>query len=1047
MSFRLKTILGIALIEMIMLGILLHFGLSMLRDTSEREMLKRRQIIAEQFAEANQNAVLSTDLATLQSAVEQMVKSPSIIFARVYDGRGRILAEAGDPMALATQARSSTDLEQIPPDQPLTITRDIMVGGSSYGRVELGTSVAAHQQLMQRARKSGLLLALAELALSALFSLLLGLYLTRQLNALQGAAGRMSAGELGCQIPVRGNDELARTARMFNHMSQQLARNHGQLEEALRQAEHAGAELRQQEKVLDAINYLQSLFIGKAHPDTMFCYARDILLLWFNAEHGFLCEVRHPAGKPQFRPLTPALNPPPQMEQDRLLQTCLYHQSEQLLDLQQSAAGAFRDDSHFLSIPIMLAARVIGVFTLFLPQAIEPERGDDIPRPLMNTLAQLILASQDQRMLEQTQLQLSRQQMLLSAVIESSVDGIAALDANGVIASANGVAERLFRLPRGSLVGASLLELVAPEGRGKLQTMLSGADVELGSLLQLTALRADGEPFPIELALTRMPEQADACFNLTLRDISSRLAAERELLRAKQQADAANQAKSAFLATISHEIRTPMNGVLGMLELLQMSPLDTEQQDTLGTARDSASTLLRLIDDILDFSQIEANRLELVKTPTSIWQLLQRVLSLYAQSAEQKDLRFDLDIDPLLAPMLLLDPLRLRQILQNFLSNAVKFTAAGSIALRVAVTDEAPGWQALSFEVVDTGIGIAPDKLESLFQPFSQGESDSARRYGGTGLGLALCRRLAQLMGGEVSLSSEPGSGTVASLRLTVDVVSAAAPAESRQPREPQPGKRILLAEDNPTNLKLAAKQLQKLGYQPDTAEDGEQAFDKWRRDHYHLVLTDCLMPNVSGYELARLIRSFEAEHPARPRAVIIACTAGATPEELQKTRDAGMDGYLVKPLALDTLADMLEKWLYGEAAASAQRAAAPDASDEKGPLDLFALRQLGEGNRKAENRLVGECLRQTRRGMARIRDAIVRESPAKIAAAARDIAMSASQIGARGIVTAAQRMEQAAEAGDIDAAPRLMLQLEQACQEVERWLARRDAPSEMNFE
>ncbi|RBH38268.1 sensor histidine kinase, partial [Pseudomonas sp. MWU13-2860] len=138
------------------------------------------------------------------------------------------------------------------------------------------------------------------------------------------------------------------------------------------------------------------------------------------------------------------------------------------------------------------------------------------------------------------------------------------------------------------------------------------------------------------------------------------------------------------------------------------------------------------------------------------------------------------------------------------------------------------------------------------------------------------------------------------------------------------------------------AKQLQKLGYQPDTAEDGEQAFDKWRRDHYHLVLTDCLMPNVSGYELARLIRSFEAEHPARPRAVIIACTAGATPEELQKTRDAGMDGYLVKPLALDTLADMLEKWLYGEAAASAQRAAAPDAFDDKGPLDLFALRQLG---------------------------------------------------------------------------------------------------------
>jgi signal transduction histidine kinase/CheY-like chemotaxis protein/HPt (histidine-containing phosphotransfer) domain-containing protein len=397
-----------------------------------------------------------------------------------------------------------------------------------------------------------------------------------------------------------------------------------------------------------------------------------------------------------------------------------------------------------------------------------------------------------------------------------------------------------------------------------------------------------------------------------------------ELRASELRANAANRAKSAFLATMSHELRTPMIGVTGMVEVMAHTRLDEDQRRALAMIRHSADNLLQIIGDILDFSKIEAGKLELAPAALDLRRLVETAVLNFVAAASSKGLSLDCRIDPRLAPAYRADALRLRQILGNFLSNAIKFTEHGGVHVSVELLQQGERCDRLALAVSDTGIGIAQALQGQLFDPFTQAESSTTRRFGGSGLGLAICARLAELMGAAISLNSREGEGTTLRLELELHHASPAelaaeaeaVPAQPLQHRllptpEAAEAERslVLLVDDHPTNRLVVTRQLALAGFRCEACNDGAQGLAAWRSGRFALVLTDLHMPVMDGYQLGAEIRAEEARIGAQ-RTPIIALTAAVMKGEAERCIEAGMDDYLTKPASIATLVQRLHHWL-----------------------------------------------------------------------------------------------------------------------------------------
>jgi signal transduction histidine kinase len=515
----------------------------------------------------------------------------------------------------------------------------------------------------------------------------------------------------------------------------------------------------------------------------------------------------------------------------------------------------------------------------------------------------------------------------MQALLDNMRDGVGSAEADGTYLASNKAMFELVDIPRETIVALRTMQDIwrYQYDNGLVPRIATTADEHVAAQFALFT-QADGKRQVrqrpdgswVERCFLRMPDDSRL---VVVRDITelkqreSELAHERDAAEtARAEAEAANQAKSTFLATMSHEIRTPMNGVIGMLEVLEHQGISEQQRSIVATMRTSASALLRIIDDVLDFSKIEAGRMELEEAAFSLAELVTGTTNALRPQAIAKGLNLTAELLPGSADAMIGDPVRVRQILFNLIGNALKFTHAGSVRVQASTTLIADGHIGVTLTVADTGIGIAAAEHARLMQPFSQADSSTTRRFGGSGLGLSIVRRLAELMDGDLQISSEPGKGSVFAVTLRLravagDRVARGADARCVLPALGQIGGRVLVADDHPVNRQVLVGQVGLLGLEVDTAVDGLEALALWRPGRYAAVLADMHMPRMDGYTLAAEIRLREkaAACAATP---IIAVTANAMRGEEEHCLAAGMDAYLAKPLTIQRLSETLGRWI-----------------------------------------------------------------------------------------------------------------------------------------
>jgi PAS domain S-box-containing protein len=602
------------------------------------------------------------------------------------------------------------------------------------------------------------------------------------------------------------------------------------------------------------------------------------------------------------------------------------------------------------------------------------------------------------------------------------------LFSDGELIDCNQAAIKLFGAEvRGKLLGLRIEDLAVREMNGvrlvdEVDKVRQIARERGACRIDWAALTLDGREVPLEITMTPIYLDSGEAMLFTCSDITERQRYEDGLRQARDAAEAAAKAKSRFLAVMSHELRTPMTGILGMVELLEETSLPALQQRQVGILNRSASALMSVLNDILDYSKIEAGRLELEQIDFDPAQIVREVIDALTHAANRRQNTLQAHWGDTPLPLLHGDPIRVKQVLFNLIGNAVKFTEQGSIVVHVAAQPpRADGQVPLLIEVRDTGIGIAPEVQQTLFQPFQQADTSTTRRFGGTGLGLAICRHLVDAMNGKISVDSEVGKGSVFRVELALARASGVMTSVPKALASDNVARlrslRILVAEDNPTNRLLIETRLRRAGHRLDLVDDGKQALDAASTGDFDLILMDMQMPVLDGMGATRAIRALP--DAKRSRIPIIALTADALPELRDEYMASGLDDYQTKPIdwaELDAAilrnlpwaaADTTTAQARSPAAEHRQESPTPQAREEAAPIDADGVARVRDELGLDVWKAVAEIYwPQGATDLAACRAAVMTQDAAALRSAAHSLKGASSSLGFETIASLAAALE-----------------------------------------
>jgi PAS domain S-box-containing protein len=737
-SFRVKTVLGIAVIETLALALLVWSSIHYLSSSNQEALTKRAEATTRLFAAMTQDAILSTDLAKLESFVDEILGISEVEYVRIFDSN-QILAEGGKTEILQRDFNEDVSFESVN-DGIFDSAIDIQINQKKFGRVELGLSANQLSLLVSSARNWLISIALIEILMVAIFSLILGNYLTSMLKRLTLASTQIMQGGPGVKVKLSGDDEIAAVGKAFNRMSEKMAQSYAELESTLSHSHQIS----------------DSLIESESRMRTVMNTATDGFVI-INSK-GIIEEV------------------------NQATQKTFGYQQDQLvgsnISMLMPQADAAEHDNYIKNYLHGAEAKVVGK-----KREVMGLHSDGHSFPLELTASEMRIGEQvffvglvhDISQRKQIESQSRYNEALKTAITQASLDALVTIDDNSVILDFNSAAEQIYGYLRDEVIGRNVAEIVIPQSlreqhhSGMKKYLESGIGPVIGQRVQVPSVRRDGNEFAAELTVIPIQVEGRKLFTAFIRDITEQKAAEEELKLAKEDAEKANEAKSRFLASMSHEIRTPINAVLGTMDLITDTALDDEQYRYVRTARNAGRSLLGLINNILDFSKIESGLMETTISEVSVDKLINGVIEVLSPIAQDKDIDLLSCIDSSVPAIISTDIGKLRQVIINLVNNAIKFTRHDGVGIELSLLQDDENGHTLKIIVEDTGIGIKDQELPGLFKEFSQVENELSAEYDGSGLGLSICNSLVKIMHGSIEVKSEYGKGSQFTVILPID--------------------------------------------------------------------------------------------------------------------------------------------------------------------------------------------------------------------------------------------------------------------------------------